>query len=95
MKTENKGEAVVLSEKQDSAVKWVFIPQLPTVNKEVLVAIKYEEEPVQAYWTGTEWKGSSLVRVFMDDGHVSNPSFANVKDLVYAWTELPKVPNFK
>ena len=37
---------------------WHFLPEMPEINKEVLVAIKYDNEPVQAFWTGKEWKGS-------------------------------------
>ena len=71
---------------------WHFLPEMPEVNKEVLVAIKYDNEPVQAYWTGKEWKGSSLVRDNMVDGYVGDESFKHVQEWLYAWIELPQVP---
>jgi hypothetical protein len=71
---------------------WHFLPEMPEVNKEVLVAIKYDNEPVQAYWTGKEWKGSLLVRDNMVDGYVGNESFKHFQEWIYAWIELPQVP---
>jgi len=72
--------------------KWHFLPALPEVNKEVLVAMKYEEYSIQAYWTGKEWKGSFLVRDSMNDGTVEDPTLSNSRELIYAWTDLPQVP---
>ena len=71
---------------------WHFLPDLPEVNKEVLVAVKYDEEPVQAFWTGKEWKGSFLVRDNMADGFVRDESFKHIQEWIYAWMELPKIP---
>ena len=31
---------------------WHFLPETPEINKEVLVAVKYDNEPVQAFWIG-------------------------------------------
>ncbi len=75
-----------------SEIKWNFLPELPEVNKEVLVAFKYDAEPVQAYWTGRGWCGSSLVRDNMSDGFCHDPSFKHVQEWIYAWAELPTIP---
>lgn len=71
---------------------WHFLPIVPEINKEVLVAIKYDDDPVQALWTGKEWKGSQLVRDNMSDGFVHNDSFKHIQEYIYAWCELPKLP---
>ena len=73
------------------ATQWHYLPELPEINKEVLVAIKYDTEPVQAYWTGKIWKGSFLVRDNMIDGYVANEKLST-DEWIYAWTELPQVP---
>ncbi|MCC6256221.1 MAG: hypothetical protein IT276_14990 [Ignavibacteriaceae bacterium] len=62
---------------------WHYLPEMPEINKEVLVAVKYDNEPVQAFWTGKEWKGSFLVR---------DESYKHIQEWIYAWVELPKVP---
>jgi len=72
--------------------KWTFLPELPPVQKEVLVAIKYGETPIQAYWDGKSWVGSFDVRDNMNDGFVGDPSLGSMSKYVYAWTELPEVP---
>lgn len=71
---------------------WHFLPEMPEINKEVLVAVKYDNEPVQAFWTGKEWKGSFLVRDNMADGFVRDESYKHIQEWIYAWVELPKVP---
>ena len=71
---------------------WHFLPEMPEINKEVLVAVKYDNEPVQAFWTGKEWKGSFLVRDNMADGFVRDESYKHIQEWIYAWAELPKVP---
>jgi predicted ATP-grasp superfamily ATP-dependent carboligase len=71
---------------------WHFLPEMPEINKEVLVAVKYDNEPVQAFWTGKEWKGSFLVRDNMVDGFVRDESYKHIQEWIYAWFELPLVP---
>ena len=71
---------------------WHFLPEMPEINKEVLVAVKYDNEPVQAFWTGKEWKGSFLVRDNMADGFVRDESYKHIQEWIYAWMELPQVP---
>lgn len=72
--------------------KWHFLPELPETGREVLVAIKYDPQPVQAYFNGREWKGSRLVRENMSDGCVIDDSFKHIQEWIYAWTELPIIP---
>jgi hypothetical protein len=72
---------------------WHILPgQMPEIKMEVLVAIKYDNEPVQAYWDGREWQGSFLVRDNMSDGYVNDASFKHIQEWIYAWIELPNVP---
>ena len=71
---------------------WHFLPEMPEIKKEVLVAIKYDDIPVQAYWDGKDWNGSFVVRDNMRDGYVNDESFINVCEWIYAWCELPSMP---
>ena len=93
-----KNFAVVLRIEREKALKqstvneWHLLPELPEVNKEVLVAIKYYDEPVQAFWTGKEWRGSFAVRDNMMDGFVLDESYKHIQEWIYAWIELPKLP---
>ena len=71
---------------------WHYLPEMPEIKKEVLVAIKYDDIPVQAYWDGKQWKGSFVVRDNMRDGYVNDESFSNVWQWIYAWCDLPSMP---
>jgi hypothetical protein len=73
-------------------MEWKFLPELPEPKKEVLIAIKYEDIPVQGYWDGKQWNGSFIVRDNMVDGFVHDQSFRNVASWIYAWCELPELP---
>ena len=33
-----------------SVSNWHFLPELPEVNVEVLIAYKYDKKPIQGYW---------------------------------------------
>lgn len=70
---------------------WHFLPELPEVRKEVLIAIQYDKTPIQGYWDGKNWKGSFDVRDNMIDGFVHNEKLST-EQWVYAWIELPENP---
>lgn len=71
--------------------KWHFIPELPEVNVEVLIAYKYDKKPIQGYFDGKKWKGSHEVRDYMNDGFVNDEILA-MQEYIYAWAELPDCP---
>ena len=71
---------------------WHYLPEMPEIKKEVLVAIKYDDIPVQAYWDGKQWKGSFAVRDNMRDGYVNDENFSDIWNWIYAWCELPSMP---
>lgn len=71
---------------------WHFLPVMPEIKKEVLVAIKYDDIPVQAYWDGKQWRGSFAVRDNMRDGYVNDENFTDTWKWIYAWCELPSMP---
>ncbi len=69
---------------------WKYLPEVPDNNREVLVAYKYDKISVQAYWNGRQWNGSQQVQDFMNS-YVDNSSLI-IQNHIYAWCELPKVP---
>ena len=71
---------------------WQFLPEMPEINKEVLVAIKHDEQPLQAYFDGKNWKASFIVRDNMMDRFVNNEILCT-QQWIYAWMELPSVPS--
>ena len=74
-----------------SVSNWHFLPELPEVNVEVLIAFKYDKKPIQGYWNGKKWIGSFETRDYMNDGFVRDETL-NVPEYIYAWTELPDCP---
>lgn len=80
------------NKKQANVIGWHFLPEMPEINKEVLVAFKHDNNPAQAFWTGKEWKGSCVVRENMADGFVLDASYKHIQEWIYAWVELPQVP---
>ena len=42
-------------------LNWHFIPELPKNDKEVLIAIQFDEFPIQGYYKYGKWKGSFLL----------------------------------
>ena len=74
-----------------SVSNWHFLPELPEVNVEVLIAYKYDKKPIQGYWNGKKWIGSFETRDYMNDGFVRDETL-NVPEYIYAWTELPDCP---
>lgn len=74
--------------------KWIFLPEVPDNDREVLVASKYGDRPVQAYLSLSvkrAWCGSREVRDSMRDGFVSDSELTGT-EFIYAWRELPKMP---
>ena len=74
-----------------SVSNWHFLPELPEVNVEVLIAFKYDKKPIQGYWNGKKWIGSFETKDYMNDGFVRDETL-NVPEYIYAWTELPDCP---
>ena len=74
-----------------SVSNWHFLPELPEVNVEVLIAFKYDKKPIQGYWNGKKWIGSFETRDYMKDGFVRDEAL-NIPEYIYAWTELPDCP---
>ena len=74
-----------------SVSNWHFLPELPEVNVEVLIAFKYDKKPIQGYWNGKKWIGSFEARYYMSEGFVIDATL-NVPEYIYAWTELPDCP---
>ena len=74
-----------------SVSNWHFLPELPEVNVEVLIAYKYDKKPIQGYWNGKKWIGSFETRDYMNDGFVRDETL-NIPEYIYAWTELPDCP---
>lgn len=70
---------------------WRFLPEMPEEKKEVLVAFKWFNIPVQAYWDGETWKASFEVRDVMKDGYCNDSALCMQED-IYAWMELPVKP---
>ena len=77
---------------ENKTIEWHFLPEMPTIRKEVLVAMKYEEDPIQAFWDGKEWRVAFIVRDNMSDGFVHDSSYKHIQEWIYAWMELPQVP---
>jgi len=76
---------------KSDVIGWHFLPEMPKNGQEVLVAIKYDEYPIQAYWNGTCWKASFGVRDNMKDSYV-NDERLSTEEWIYAWCELPPMP---
>ena len=76
---------------QAAVMGWRFLPEMPEENKEVLVAFKWFDIPVQAYWDGKTWKASFEVRDVMKDGYCNDSTLCMQED-IYAWMELPVKP---
>jgi len=72
--------------------KWHYLPELPGDCVEVLIAIKYDTNPVQGLYSYNrkKWIGSRDVRDSMVDGYVNDADL--YQDMVYAWTDLPRNP---
>jgi hypothetical protein len=70
---------------------WKYLPEVPNDNRDVLVAYKYDKLPIQACWDGYQWHGSRIVQDYMKQG-CANDSVLIVQNKIYAWCELPKVP---
>lgn len=86
-----------VSESTDKALhiagvsNWHFLPELPEVNVEVLIAYMHDKKPIQGYWNGRKWIGSFETRDYMKDGFVRDETL-NIPEYIYAWTELPDCP---
>lgn len=74
--------------------EWTYIPEMPPVGEEVLVAIRGNDVPVQAYWDGVVWKVSYEVRDSMLD-YPQGDSTLHSPEFIYAWKRLPKMPEYK
>lgn len=70
---------------------WRFLPEMPEKGKEVLVAFKWFDIPVQAYWNGKTWRASFEVKDVMKDGFCRDDELC-MQDDIYAWMELPTKP---
>lgn len=71
---------------------WHFLPDYPKQYEEVLIAYQGNVVPIQAYWDGKFWKGSIYVTCFI--GSIDNIDRTLIdQHCIYAWTELPMVPN--
>jgi len=70
---------------------WHFLPELPDINKEVLVAYKYDKTPIIGIWNDSKWVGSFETRDYMKDCYANNPDL-NVPEYIYAWQVLPECP---
>ena len=66
-----------------SVSNWHFLPELPEVNVEVLIAYKYDKKPIQGYWNGKNWIGSFEARYYMNEGFVIDGTL-NVPEYIYA-----------
>ena len=85
-------ENVFRNEEQKHIVSnWHFLPKLPEINVEVLIAYKYDKNQIQGYWNGKKWIGSFEIRDYMNDG-VAIDATLNVPEYIYAWAELPDCP---
>jgi hypothetical protein len=72
--------------------EWHFLPELPEECEEVLIAIKYEKIPIQAYLMGGKWKMSFELKSWLQDKESVNP-LLECEEFVYAWKKLPSVPD--
>jgi hypothetical protein len=74
--------------------EWIKTSEkMPDLFEEVLVVIKWRKIPVQAYWTGKEWKASFEVTDAMRDGHVEDRRMSPPDQITF-WTPLPETPDF-
>ena len=89
----NEREVKVLERVQNEKIvsNWHFLPELPEVHVEVLIAYKYDKKPIQGYWNGKKWIGSFVTRDYMRDGYVHDGELT-IPEYIYAWTELPDCP---
>ncbi len=69
-------------------INWHFLPKLPEINVEVLIAYNYDKKPIQGYWDGKKWIGSFGIRDYMNDEFET----LDVPEYIYAWAELPDCP---
>jgi len=74
-----------------SNIQWKYLPELPDTDREVLIAIKYEEQPIMGYYINGKWKGSINVRECMNDGYCQDPYLYGA-EYIYAWAEIPEMP---
>lgn len=72
-----------------SVSNWHFLPELPEVNVEVLIAYKYDKKPIQGYWNGKKWIGSIETRDYMNDGFVRDETL-NIPEYIYALSNYAK-----
>ncbi len=70
---------------------WIFLPIYPKQYEEVLIAYKCNVVPVQAYWDGKYWKGSTEVTDWMCNIDNIDRKLID-QDRIYAWIKLPLVP---
>lgn len=78
-------------------MEWISIKErYPKSQQEVLVAIEYNEIPIQAYWDSKfeVWRGSAEVRDWMKDGYVndSNLNLGGIGAEITHWMPLPETP---
>jgi len=76
---------------ETSTIKWHFLPELPKNTDEVLIAVQYDDMPIQGYYSKGKWKGSVKVTEQMNDGYVNDNTFSGT-EFIYAWAEMPKMP---
>lgn len=71
---------------------WVKVEErLPEILEEVIIAIKYQQTPIQAYWSGSVWRGSGEVRDCMKEGFVEDAELTCQQDITH-WMPLPELP---
>ncbi len=66
----------------------------PNNNREVLLAIIYNDFPIQAYYKSGRWFGSRELTDYMEDIDVNNREIADksIENYFQAWCELPEMP---
>ena len=79
---------------QHKEIVWNYLPNFPDTNREVLIAIKYEQ-PIMGYYKDGKWKGSLNTREWMKDGYCPDPYLSEMDDFIYAWAEIPEMPIIK
>ena len=82
------------SRPQHKEIVWNYLPNFPDTNREVLIAIKYEQ-PIMGYYKDGKWKGSLNTREWMKDGYCPDPYLSEMDDFIYAWAEIPEMPIIK
>lgn len=71
-----------------------YLPEMPEIGEEVLVAYKWSDIPLQSYWDGKFWRGSLEVRSVMEYV-ICDDSRSDVQKSIYAWCKLPTKPEVK